>query len=161
MYECDICPVNFEKRNKNKQEKSMKHRFLLSKMIVNKYIVKNIDINKFKGILLSYCDEPKKKFNEFTVTIIWKKNDMIIDKISIPRTITLQKTHVFKPRMFEIPIYVKVSEREFVDIVDRKCVYNKISDEIDIKFISKPKEMTLQHYMKQPRSMLCRKLERD
>ena len=29
------------------------------------------------------------------------------------------------------------------------------------RFISKLKEMTLQHYMKQPRSMLCRKLERN
>ena len=60
--------------------------------------------------------------------------------------------------MFEIPIYVKVSERKFVDVVDRNCAYNIISDEIDIIFKSKIKEMTLQHYTKQPRSMLCRKL---
>ena len=161
MYECDICLAKIKKQNKNKHEKSMKHRYFLSNMIVNKYIVKNIDINKFKDILQSYCDELKNKFNEFTVSIIWKKNDTIINKISIPRTITLQRTHVFKPDMFEIPIYVKVSEREFQDIVDRNCAYNITSDEIDIIFISKPKEMTLQHYMKQARSMLCRKLGRD
>ena len=86
---------------------------------------------------------------------------MIINKISIPRTITLQRTHVFKPDMFEIPIYVKVSEREFLDIVDRNCAYNMTSDEIHIIFISKLKEMTLQHFMKQPRSMLCRILGRN
>ena len=63
--------------------------------------------------------------------------------------------------MFKIPIYVKVTEREFLDFVDRNCVYNTISDEIDIIFISKLREMTLQHYMKQPRSMSCRKLERN
>ena len=40
------------------------------------------------------------------------------------------------------------------------CVYNIISDEINIIFISSLKEMTLQHYMEQPRSMLCRKFER-
>ena len=96
MYECDICLAKIKKRNKNKHEKSMKHRYFFSNMIVNKYIVKNSDINKFKGFLQSYCDEPKKKFKEFTVTIIWKKNDMIIKKISIPRTITLQRTHMFK-----------------------------------------------------------------
>ena len=62
--------------------------------------------------------------------------------------------------MFEITIYVEVSKQEFQDIVDRNCAYNKISDEIDIIFISKFKEMTLQNYMKQPRSILCRKLER-
>ena len=150
-----------ETKIKNKHEKSLKHRYFLSKIIVNKYIVKNIDINKFKDILQSYCDEHKKKFNEFTVTIIRKKNDMIINKISIPRTITLQRTHMFQPDMFEIPIYVKVSEREFLNIVDRNCAYIIISDEIDKIFISKYKEMTLQHYMKQSRSMLCRKLERD
>ena len=84
---------------------------------------------------------------------------MIINKISILRTITLQRTHMFKPDMFEIPIYVEVSEREFLDIFDRNCAYNILSDEIDIIFLSKLKEITLQHYMKQPRSMLCRKLE--
>ena len=129
-------------------------------MIVTNYIVKNNDKKKFKNILQSYCDEHKKKFNELTVTNIWKKNDMNINKISIPRTITLQRTHMFKPDMFEIPIYVKKSEREFLDVVDRNCAYNIISDELDIIFISKLKEITLQHYMKQPRSMFCRKLER-
>ena len=68
---------------------------------------------------------------------------------------------MFKPDVFEIPIYVKVSEREFLVIVDRNCAYNIISDEIDIIFISKLKKMTLQHYLKQPRSILCRKLERN
>ena len=113
MYECDICLAIIKKQNKNKQEKSMKHRYFLSNMIVNNYSVKNNDINKFKDILLSCCDEHKKKFNEFTLTNIWKKNDMIINKISIPRRITLRRTHMFKPAVFEIPIYVKVSEREF------------------------------------------------
>ena len=130
-------------------------------MIVNEFIVKNSDINKFKEILQSFCDEHKKKFNAFTVTIIWKKNDMIVNKIAITRTITLQRTHMFKPDLFEIPIYVKVSEREFLDIVDINCVYSIISDEIDKIFLSEIKEMTLQHYMKQPRTMLCRKLQRN
>ena len=161
MYECDICLAKIKKRNENKHEKLIKHRYFLSNMIVNKYIVKKDDIYKFKYILQSYCDEHKKKFNKFTVTIIWKKNDMIINKISILRTITLQRIHMFKPDMFELPIYVKVSECEFLDIVDRNCVYNIISDEIDIIFISKFKEMKLQNYKKQPRSMLCRRLERN
>ena len=57
---------------------------------------------------------------------------MIIKKISIGLTITLRRTHMFKPDMFERPIYVQVSKREFLDIVDRKCVYNTISHEIYI-----------------------------
>ena len=147
MYECDICLAKIKERNKNKHEKSKKHRYFLSNMIVNKYIVKSNDINKFEDILQSYYDEHKNNINEFTVTIIWKKNAMIKNKISIPRTITLQRTHMFKQDMFEIPTYVKVSECEFLDIIDINCVYNIISDEIDIIFISELKEMTLQHYM--------------
>ena len=95
MYECDICLAKSKKRNKNKHEKSMKHRYFFSNMIVNEYIVKNIDINKFNDFLQSYCDEHKKKFNEFTVTIIWKKNDMIIIKISIPRNDYVTKNTYF------------------------------------------------------------------
>ena len=48
----------------------MEHWYFLSNIILNKYIVKKNDINKFKDILQSYCDEHKKKFNEFTVAII-------------------------------------------------------------------------------------------
>ena len=86
---------------------------------------------------------------------------MIKNKIPVPCTITLQQTNMFKPDMYEIPIYVEVSKREFLVIVDRNCAYNIISDEIDIIFISQLKEMTLQHYMKQPRSMLYRRFERN
>ena len=62
MYECNICLTKIKKRNKIKHEKSMKHRYFLSNMIVNKYIVKKDDIDTFKDILQSYCDEHKKKF---------------------------------------------------------------------------------------------------
>ena len=86
---------------------------------------------------------------------------MIISKISVLQTNTIQRTDMFKPIMFEIPIYVRLSECKFLDIIDRNCVYNIISDEIDIIFISEFKEMTLQSYIKQPRSMLCRKFEKN
>ena len=59
MEECDICQTKIKKRNKKRHEKSMKHRSFLSNMIVNKYIVKNNEINKFKDFLQSYCDEHK------------------------------------------------------------------------------------------------------
>ena len=161
MYECDICLAKIKKRNRKKHGKSIKHRYFLSNNIVNKYVVKNNDFDNFKDILQSYCDYHKKKINKFTITNFWKKNDMIINRISVPRTKTLRRTDVFKPDMFEIPIYVEVSKREFQDIVHRNCIYIIISDEIDKIIISKRKELTLQHYMKHPRSILCRKLERN
>ena len=161
MEKCDICLIKIKKRNKNKHQQSKKHKYFLSNLIINKYIVRNDEIEKFKDILQSYYDEHKKKFNEFTVRIIWKKINMIINKITVPCTNTYQKTHPFRPFMFEIPIYVEVSSHEFLDIVNSNCVYNIITDEINIIFISNLKEMTLQHYIEQPRSMLCRKLERN
>ena len=132
-----------------------------SNLIMIKHIIKIDEIDKFKDILQSYYDKHKKKFIEFTVRVIWKKNDKIINKISVPRKIIFQKTHLFKPIMEEIPIYVEVSSHEFLDIVDRNCVYNIITDEINIVYISNPKKITLQHSLEQPRSMLCRKLERN
>ena len=75
MYECDICLAKFKKRNENKHEKSIKQRYFLSNMIVNKYIVKNNDFIKFEDILQSYYHEHKKKFNKFLIRSIWKKND--------------------------------------------------------------------------------------
>ena len=68
---------------------------------------------------------------------------------------------MFKPVLFEIPINVVVTKREFQDIVDSNCAYNILSDEIDIIFIYKFKETTLQNYMNEPRSILCRKIERN
>ena len=132
-----------------------------SNLIINKYIVRNDEIDKYKDILQSYFEEQKKKSNQFIVRVICKIKDMIINKISVPCTITIQKTHMFKSIMEEIPVYVEVSSHEFLDIIDRICVYNIITDEINIIFISNLQNITIQHYLEQPRSMLCRKLERD
>ena len=86
---------------------------------------------------------------------------MIIIKISLPCTVTFLRTQVFKPIIEEIPKYVEVSSHEFLDVVDMNCIYNIIFDEINVIYLSKLTEMTLSHYMEQPRSMPCRKLERS
>ena len=59
MYECDIYLTEIKKRNKNKHEKPMKHKYFLSNLIINKYIVKNNEIDRFKDIVQSYYDEHK------------------------------------------------------------------------------------------------------
>ena len=88
-----------------------------------------------KDIFQSYYDEQKKKFNSFTLRVMWKKNGVLINKISAPVTITLQETHMFEPRWRDIPIYVGVSSRELVDKLDRNCINGKV-DEINVIFIS-------------------------
>ena len=87
---------------------------------------------------------------------MWKKNDVIIIRISVPSTITLQKPHLLKPSMIELPIVVRVSSLVFLDTFDRSCIKNEV-DEIVILFISDLKNMTFSHYMDQTKSMLCRK----
>ena len=89
---------------------------------------------------------------------MWKKNDVFINKISVPSTITLEKPHLFKPCMVELPIVIRLSPFDFLDTFDRNM--NNGNDEINILFIFDLKIITLSHYMNQPRSMLCRKLER-
>ena len=90
-------------------------------LILNKYVIKNDEIDKFKDILQSYYDEQTKKFNQFRINVIWKKNDVIINKISVPCTITYIQTHMFKPNMEEMLFYVKVSLNEFQNMIYRGC----------------------------------------
>ena len=134
---------------------------MFSTLIINNYVLKNDEIDKFNDILQTYYEEHKKKFNQFRIDGIWKKSDVFIDKISVPCTITYIQTHMFKPIMEEMPLYVKVSLNELQNMIDRGCEYNIKTDEISIIFISKLKGITISHYVEQPRSMLCRKLERN
>ena len=89
---------------------------------------------------------------------MWKKNDILINKTSVPNTTTLEKPHLFKPSMIEISIVIRVSPLDFLETVH----YNIIEEvgEINITFTSDLKDMTFAHYITQTRSMLCRKLEK-
>ena len=59
MKECDICLSTIKKQNKNKHQQSKKHKYFLPNLIINKYIVRNEEIDKFKDILQSYYEEHK------------------------------------------------------------------------------------------------------
>ena len=82
---------------------------------------------------------------------------VLINKISVPNTITLQEPCLFKPSMIDLPIVVRVSPIVFLDTFARKR--NEV-DEIKIILTSKLKGMTFSHYMAEPKSTLCRKLVR-
>ena len=156
MEECDICLTEIKRRNKNKHEQSKKHKYF-SNLIMNKYIVPNPEIDKFEEIFQPYYDKHKKKFDNFTVCVMWKKTDVLINKISVPSTTTLQKPHLFKPSIIEFPIVVKVRPLDFLDTFDRSCL-NDESDETKIIFTSDLDSITFSPYMAQPKSMLRRKL---
>ena len=59
MQECDICLTNMKTRYKNKHKHSEKQKYF-SNLIINKYNVRNDEIDKFKNIFQSYCDKHKK-----------------------------------------------------------------------------------------------------
>ena len=130
-----------------------------SNLIINKYIVKKDEINKFKDILQSYYAKHKNKFDDFTVCVMWKKNDVLINKISVPSKITIQKPHLFKPTLIEVPIVERVPPFDFPDTFDRNCINDEVVG-INIIFISYLEDIKFSHYMTQPKSMLCRKLGR-
>ena len=90
---------------------------------------------------------------------MWKKNDVLINRISVPSTITLEKPHLFQPSMIELPIVVGVSPLDFLDTFDRNINIEVIEIIIIIK--SDLDDFTYSHYMSQPKSMLCRKLVRN
>ena len=91
---------------------------------------------------------------------MWKKTEMVVNRISVPRTITVQKSLLFEPSMFELPAVVRVSQIDFLYIFDRSCINGEV-DEINIISTSDIKVMTFSHYMAQPKSMSCRKLVRN
>ena len=84
---------------------------------------------------------------------------MLINRISVPRTIIIEKPHLFKPSMIELPIVIRVSPLDFLDTFDRNI--NNEVDDINLIFVADLKDMTLSHYLAQPNSMLCRKLIRN
>ena len=53
MEECNICLTKIKKRNKNKHEQSRKHKYF-SNLIINKYIVRDDEIDNFKDFIQSY-----------------------------------------------------------------------------------------------------------
>ena len=156
MEECDVCLTRIKKQSIKKHKQTKKQKYF-SKLILNRYIVINPEIDKYKNNIQSYYNEPKRKVDDFTVRVIRKKNDSIINKISVPSIIKLRKLHLFEPGVTELPNILKIPAFDFPDQFNEECV-NDMVDEINILFISDLNDITFFHYMEQPKSMLCRKL---
>ena len=85
---------------------------------------------------------------------MWIKNDLVVNKISVPNTFS------YKQKWNGLPIIVRGSSCDFLDTFD-KNYKNEDVDEIVIIFISDLKDMTFSDYLTQTKSMLCRKLVRN
>ena len=66
---------------------------------------------------------------------MWKKNDVLINKISDPSIITLRKPHLFEPNMIELPIVLKVPAYDFPDQFNEGGILDEV-DKVKIIFKS-------------------------
>ena len=76
MEECNICLTRIKKRNGNKHDQSEKHKYF-SILIINKNMVRNPEFIKFEDIIQPNYDEHKKKFENFSICVMWKKNNVL------------------------------------------------------------------------------------
>ena len=70
--------------------------------------------------------------------------NMLINKISVPSVITLQKPHLLKLSMNELLMIERVQPIVFLDTLISNCI-NDAVDEINIIFLSDLKDMTFLH----------------
>ena len=88
---------------------------------------------------------------------IRKKNDEIVDEIKFPSSMIKEKRY----RISRDDVGPLILIESCVEFLGSLYFNNDFCDEINIFFISDLKDITLFQYMEQPRSMLCRKLERN
>ena len=60
MMKCHECNTTIKKKNKTKYEQTKKHK-CFSNLVFNKYVVKDVDFDKFKDFITSYYNERAKK----------------------------------------------------------------------------------------------------
>ena len=89
---------------------------------------------------------------------IWKKSNEIVHEFKLPNRIIVEKRYMTLYDFNRQMIWMEPC----VDYIDSCYNFgNDFCDEVTIIFISDLKDITLFHFMEQPKSMLCRKLERS
>ena len=58
-----------QKRNKTKHDQSKKHKYC-SNLILKRYIIKDVEVAKYKDVIDPYFTHQSRKFNFFTVSIL-------------------------------------------------------------------------------------------
>ena len=90
MYRCELCNTKLLKRKKTKHNQTKKHKYY-SNLILNRYVIKNVEVVKFKDVFNPYFIELTKKFNLFTLCISLRfddDNDSRNHKTSVSMNVT-------------------------------------------------------------------------
>ena len=60
MLRCEFCNTIMLERNKTKHNRTKTHKYY-SNLILNRYVIKNIEVSKFKDVLNPYFIELQQK----------------------------------------------------------------------------------------------------
>ena len=138
-YYCKLCDKSVKIKSKKKHLNSQLHKNL-DKQVINRNGVENPDFIQIENILKNYARDYNKKFEFYMVICKWK-----IHFSNIVVTVKSNPCHRFNLREFSLS-KIKYYER-------RQHTFSHIS-EMNILFISDLRNMTYEHYLKQPKSML-------
>ena len=159
MYRCEFCNTIVQKRNKTKHSQSKKHTYF-SNLILNRYVIKLVKVDEFKDISNPYFTEHTKKIVYFSVQVVLKFLDDDIDCLRHKTSVSNNVTYNIESENYST--YTTVLAPDFVQGVIKIYLSlgcsPQIIPEIEIVFISNPKDITRQKYLEQQKSMLCRKL---
>ena len=114
MEECNIYLSKIEIKNKKKHCLTKKHKHF-SNLNINKYIVNDPKNDKLNDIILPYYNNHKKKFDTFTVCLMFKKNGELKVNISVPSMITREKRYMIASNIIGTPIVDKVTSVDHLD----------------------------------------------
>ena len=127
-------------------------------LFLNKYIVKDIAVDKFKDIITSYYNEHMKKILNFTVAYYWDVDDGTYKKISVPNRIS------YVLDLYGYSTIIKETACDFSNRIIINYFFHDFSPkrirETEIVFISDLKDMTFHHYLEQPMPKTQRKMIR-
>ena len=76
-YRCDLCNLIMLPRKKTKHNKTKTHKYF-SNLILIRYVIKDVEVAKFKDVFDPYFTHHSRKFNFFTVCIICRHHSNLL-----------------------------------------------------------------------------------
>ena len=141
-------------------EQSRKHKYYYS-IILNRYVMKNVKVSEFKDEFNPYFTEHSRKFKFFTISVLlrlYNEEHPLNEKINVSNYVTYNIESEYYSTYTTVPA-PDFLQRVIKIYLSHRCS-PQIIPEIEIVFISDLKDITRQHYLELPKSMLCRKLIR-
>ena len=145
-FHCDLCDKSIKIKSKKKHLNSQYHKSLTER-IIYKYTVKNPSFLHMEDILKNYVDDHNKKFNFYLLSCKWKLHfsDTISD-VKYDRLYNLQRKH----SSWKLRPYLISKIEDF----ESDCHKFSHISEMNIVFISDPRNMAYEYYLKIPKPMI-------